>query len=137
NCNGEIYYGDIYKPESLEEIPQMGLLVLENVVTDPGQIQKDWYGLIRFLDSKIAPGGLVLFSDHIYSGSLYLGVPHEEIRKEVSQSDSFEVLYFDPLEKGAVEDHTRALNNCKEILNSLGMMDQALNSGLDELHKVN
>lgn len=135
-CDGKVFYGNIYKPETLDQLPNMGLLVLENVVTDPDQVENDWFGLLRFLELKIVPNGIVWFSDYLFPEFQYTGNPHEEIRKVMGNCSSFEILYSDPLKKNPIDAHARILNVCKAKLAAIGMMDEAMKLGFDEMHKL-
>lgn len=137
----QIYVGNIYQPDTLQDLPEIGLLVLKNVITDPSCAEKIWEGLLVLLDSKIVAGGIVLFIDYILRGT---AATLESLKVVIAQNPRFAIVLdqaqhaSDQLAKPEVwSSDTDIIQLLLANLEHIAVVDEALRRGLSTLNTSN
>lgn len=130
---GEIYKGNIYEPESLTHLPPIGLLVLENVLTDPSFEDKDWQGLADLLGAKVIVNGIILMIDHAIVG---MNIEfYDLLRKIIVKSTTLEIILDAMFPHPGLNDES--LVGCLlNSLNHIDIVDEALVKGLKTIDPI-
>lgn len=130
----DIYSGDIYKPDTLEALPPIGLLVIENVLSDPDYENKDIEGLIKLLSIKIVVGGLVLVIDTLIEGGLSILL---SLLKEADQVNLEIVMESLRTKSKENKPNDEWVNFIMRTLDQLNLVDKALEKGLSTINLNN
>lgn len=124
------FRGDIYRPDTLKDVPQLHALILQNVLNDPCyQYQKDWVGFVNFLENKILRGGIVIIVDSITGFSRlenkYSKIVgyHGKHRLLLNEMNYDEIVKYDEEHKQKVID----------MLKEKGLVDKEFQEGLNTI----
>lgn len=136
----QLFRGDIYRPETLAELPPAGFFVLENVLSDPYyKGEKDFESLVDLLSKILVSGGIVLTLDTkltIFSDGVK-DLIQSFLDISIASGDFTTLLNLLDFEWGIENIEKRNSKQVKQRilkeLKSLDLVDQPLKDGLEYL----